>query len=344
VPCHCIAASQLEELLTQVIPGSSSVRSCSFDLIANAKCCCCAYHCIAAPQLRAATLNSILAPAAVAAAAVPCHCIAAPQLEELLTQVTTAAAATAACGAAPAELLLTPKAAAAAAAVPRHCIAAPQLEELLTQVIPGSSLSELTALECIIASLLQQGKLAANTASVMYGLMVRNICEYFTQLEQLPADALQQQIQAEDQQPAAEGADHMDTDDEAAADTAAGQGSAAAAEAAKVAMLRSVLRHCFTLLSMLTAAQPSLLDPQFVPALLEVGFSPKLAVSCCNQHICYADTWHVAATSCSAGTPLQQCMPYVPCAQHRGHVCDASCPHPIAVLGMLTVSVTVWLC
>ncbi|WIA21063.1 hypothetical protein OEZ85_005385 [Tetradesmus obliquus] len=46
-----------------------------------------------------------------------------------------------------------------------------QLEELLTQVIPGSSLSELTALECIIASLLQQGKLAASTASVMYGLM-----------------------------------------------------------------------------------------------------------------------------------------------------------------------------
>jgi hypothetical protein len=148
-----------------------------------------------------------------------------------------------------------------------------QLEELLTQVIPGSSLSELTALECIIASLLQQGKLPASSASVMYGLMVRNICEYYTQLEQLPADALQQQ-QDEHAAPAGD-ADRMDTDG-----AAADPGSAAAtAEAAKAAMLRSVLRHCFTLLSMLTAAQPSLLDVQFVPALLEVGCSPKLAVS-----------------------------------------------------------------
>jgi hypothetical protein len=160
----------------------------------------------------------------------------------------------------------------------------PQLEELLTQVIPGSSLSELTALECIIASLLQQGKLAASTASAMYGLIVRNICEYFTQLQQLPADALQQQQQQQDEQQAAEDADHMDTDG-AAERPAAGQGSAAAAEAAKAAMLRSVLRHCFTLLSMLTAAQPSLLDPKFVPALLEVGFSPKLAVSRRNYYV-----------------------------------------------------------
>ncbi|WIA41348.1 hypothetical protein OEZ86_004943 [Tetradesmus obliquus] len=79
-----------------------------------------------------------------------------------------------------------------------------QLEELLTQVIPGSSLSELTALECIIASLLQQGKLAASTASVMYGLM------------------------------------------------------------------------------------PSLLESQYVPALLEIGFSLKLADAWVARHACLA--------------------------------------------------------
>jgi hypothetical protein len=169
------------------------------------------------------------------------------------------------------------------------CVLLLQLEELLTQVIPGSSLSELAALECIIASLLQQGKLAANTATVMYGLMVRNICEYYTQLEQLPADALQHKQQ--DAPAAAATAavddadeDRMETDGEnpegaAASSAAAATAAAAVADAEKAAMLVSVLRHCFTLLSMLTAAQPSLLDPQFVPALLEVGFSARLAVS-----------------------------------------------------------------
>jgi hypothetical protein len=151
-----------------------------------------------------------------------------------------------------------------------------QLEELLTQVIPGSSLSELAALECIITSLLQQGKLTATTASVMYGLMVRNICEYYTQLEQLPADALLHHNQQQNEDTTADEEDEGHTETDGEAEDAA---KPASAVAAKAAMLRSVLRPCFTLLSMLTAAQPSLLDPQFVPALLEVGFSPRLAVS-----------------------------------------------------------------
>ena len=61
----------------------------------------------------------------------------------------------------------------------------------------------------------------------------------------------------------------METDGEAQ-DAAATPGSAATAGAITAAMLRKTLGHYFTLLSMLTAAQPSLLDPQYVPALLEI--------------------------------------------------------------------------
>jgi hypothetical protein len=172
----------------------------------------------------------------------------------------------------------------------------------------------------------------------MYGLIVRNICEYFTQLEQLPADALQQHQQhQQDAQQAAEDADRMDTDG-AVAGTPAGQGSAAAAaaaDAAKAVMLRSVLRHCFTLLSMLTAAQPSLLDPQFVPALLEVGFSPKLAVSWRSQQICYG----VCRTHgiISPHTVLQQHQYTDACC-----MCDAHVPEFMFALPLSTAHRIAW--
>jgi hypothetical protein len=143
-----------------------------------------------------------------------------------------------------------------------------QVAELVTEVIPGCSLAELTALEVILASLAQQGSLSAPT---LVHLLFQDMCHYFTKLQQH-----QQAERERRQQQRAEPATAMDVDADAGVSAAAGADVAVEMTRADIV---DGLRHVFTLLSMLSAAQPDAIKAKYVPVLLEVAFSADLAVS-----------------------------------------------------------------
>lgn len=145
---------------------------------------------------------------------------------------------------------------------------------MVTEVIPNCSLAELTALEAILAALAQQGSLSAPT---LVHLLFQDMCHYFTKLQQHQQAERERRRSRAPQR--AEEAMAMDVDTDAGG---AGSSEAAGADGA-VEMTRADivdgLRHVFTLLSMLSAAQPDAIKSKYVPVLLEVAFSTDLAVS-----------------------------------------------------------------
>lgn len=172
--------------------------------------------------------------------------------------------------------------------IPLYLFACLQLPELVQNIIPGCSLAELTALETILTALAQQGSLSA---PVLVHLLVQDICHYYTKLqEHLQAERQRRRQQKQHDSGsggAAEGLQRegcaadsgtaaMDVDNDAGAPQAAESDAAAAFTQADFIQQ---LRHEFTLLSLLSAAQPSALKAKYVPVLLEVGFSPDLSVS-----------------------------------------------------------------
>lgn len=134
------------------------------------------------------------------------------------------------------------------------------MEELVMDVIPDCSLSELTALEAIIASLVQQDKLSA------VALMKQTLLHAVSSTEQLRKLPVTVGESTDSRTAAAREEDGPD------------RNSTAASIAEQKAVLRSTVRHAFTLLSILTAAQPTALAASYVPVLLEVGFAADLMV------------------------------------------------------------------
>lgn len=138
-------------------------------------------------------------------------------------------------------------------------------------VIPGCTLAELTALEAILTALAQQGSLST---PVLVHLLVQDICHYYTKLRE------HQQVERERRRRTSTAAAAAATQ----ADSTADMDADASAEGDVAAALTRAdyveqLRHVFALLSLLSAAQPSVIKAKYVPVLLEVGFSPDLAVS-----------------------------------------------------------------
>jgi hypothetical protein len=128
------------------------------------------------------------------------------------------------------------------------------------------------------------------------------MCHYFTKLQEHQQAQREEQRRrrqhqrssgsgaAEDRPTTSSEAAAMDMDSTAAApggtqadtaDPAAAGGAAAGGTGAGLARSELVdgLRHVFAVLSMLAAAQPSAVKAKYVPVLLEVAFSPDLAVS-----------------------------------------------------------------
>jgi hypothetical protein len=175
---------------------------------------------------------------------------------------------------------------------PLTLIPAPQLVELLTNVVPNSSLSELAALETILSTLVQQDKLAAPK---LVRHLVQDICHYYTKLQSLPQDNSAQQ---QSQGTAGDGTDEAMADAAPASDAAGADALSGLCRTDCV----ELLRHFFALLSLLTAAQPSVLEETYVQVLLEVGFSGSLAVSAMSSG------WRVLCEACTAGV---MCVPLV---------------------------------
>lgn len=160
-----------------------------------------------------------------------------------------------------------------------------QVSELLTEVVPGCNLAELTALETILSALSQQGNLSV---SALVHLLFQDMCHYFTKLqEHQRAERERRRKHHADGAAAAAAAAATATqgsNDTAAMDADAEPAAAAAAEGqteeglARTELIDG-LRHVFALLSMLAAAQPTAIKEKYVQVLLEVAFSPDLAVS-----------------------------------------------------------------
>lgn len=163
----------------------------------------------------------------------------------------------------------------------RVCV---QVSELVTEVVPCCTLAELTALETILSALSQQG---AVSAPALVHLLFQDMCHYFTKLqEHQQAQRERSSLPAEDSNSNRSEAAAMDVDSAAAHGTQADPAAdpaAADAGGAEAGLARSELvdglRHVFAVLSMLSAAQPSVVKAKYVPVLLEVAFSPDLGVS-----------------------------------------------------------------
>jgi hypothetical protein len=189
-----------------------------------------------------------------------------------------------------------------------------QLEELLLHVLPGSSLSELTALESIIDSLVQQEKMEAHN---LMRLLVHDICCHY---QELRSRIMGQQRETDDCVQTATASKSYDNDDsgEAGREVAPVDSpdfdQPGATESKDQAAIRTgvaLLRSCFSLLSMLTAAKPSVLDVRYIPVLLEVGFSTWLSVSAAQ--LPYLTGW----SSCNACCILELC---ISCCPHESLV------------------------
>lgn len=164
-----------------------------------------------------------------------------------------------------------------------------QVAELVTQVVPGCSLAELAALEAILAALAQQGILSV---PALVQLLFQDMCHYFMKLQQ--ADQAERERRRRSRRSGSSGAtagtaaaaqdhsdhgDAMDVDVAQAAAPAAAEASDGHAEGeVERGEIVDRLRHVFALLSMLASAQPGAIKAKHVPVLLEVAFSPHLAV------------------------------------------------------------------
>lgn len=167
-----------------------------------------------------------------------------------------------------------------------------QVSELVTEVVPGCTLAELTALETILSALSQQGNLSV---PALIHLLFQDMCHYFTKLQEHQRAQRERRRKQRADGSAAAGTQGscdtaaMDVDAEsapAAAAAAAAEGSSEEEGLAHTEMVAG-LRHVFALLSMLAAAQPAAIKEKYVPVLLEVAFSPDLAVSSMLPR-CYA--------------------------------------------------------
>lgn len=183
------------------------------------------------------------------------------------------------------NLLYTSEASRAALGL-RTCCVCVQVSELVTEVVPGCTLAELTALETILSALSQQ---SAVSAPALVHLLFQDMCHYFTKLQEHQqaqrerSRRRQRSLPAEDSNSNRSEAAAMDVDSAAAHGTQADPAAAAGAGGAEAGLARSELvdglRHVFAVLSMLSAAQPSVVKAKYVPVLLEVAFSPDLGVS-----------------------------------------------------------------
>jgi hypothetical protein len=154
--------------------------------------------------------------------------------------------------------------------------------ELVTEVIPNCTLAELAALESIIAALAQDGKVLSVSALVR--LLLPDMCHYYQKLlDHTASERERRRKHRAADSSAAAAATHGEAADacDAAAMDVDGPPAAAAVDEPKLARADLVagLRHVFTLLSLLSAAEPSAIRAAHVAVLLEVGFSPDLAVS-----------------------------------------------------------------
>lgn len=108
-----------------------------------------------------------------------------------------------------------------------------------------------------MAALVAQGKLSTPKLT---RLLMQDVCHYFTQLQQ------QQQQQGHQQQQQAQQQEKEHGEPE---ETAPSRGD-----------MVEQLRRCFSLLALFAQAQPEVLQQEvYVRVVLEVGFSPDLAVS-----------------------------------------------------------------
>lgn len=156
-----------------------------------------------------------------------------------------------------------------------------QVAELVTQVVPASSLAELAALEAILTALAQQGILSV---PALVQLLFQDMCHYFMKLQQADQAQRERRRKSRSSAGATTAAAARDGNPSTAMDFDADAGQeadAAGAEEAGLARGEIVegLRHVFALLSMLASAQPGAIKAKHVPVLLEVAFSPHLAVS-----------------------------------------------------------------
>jgi hypothetical protein len=153
-------------------------------------------------------------------------------------------------------------------------------------VIPNCTLAELAALESIIAALAQDGKVLSVPA--LARVLLPDMCHYYQiLLEAAAAERERRRNQRPAGNAAAAAAVGTQGDAAGASDAAAmnddGPPAAPAPAEDEVGLARADLvaglRHVFTLLSMLSAAEPSAIKAAHVAVLLEVGFSADLAVS-----------------------------------------------------------------
>lgn len=128
------------------------------------------------------------------------------------------------------------------------------MEELVHNVIPNCSLSQLTALESIIAALVQQGKLSAvnlmKQAVMFVGSATMQLRTAKSELSKFK--------------------------------NTGGDDSSQATQDQLTGLLESFSRErrsTFTLISMLTAAQPTALVAAYVPVLLDLGLAVDPLVS-----------------------------------------------------------------
>jgi len=159
-------------------------------------------------------------------------------------------------------------------------------------VVPGCTLAELTALEAILTALAQQGSLST---PVLVHLLVQDICHYYTKLREHQQVERERRCHVSAAAAATDSTADMDVDAPAEA-SAEGDAAAALTRADFVEQLR----HVFALLLLLSAAQPSVIKAKYVPVLLEVGFSPDLAVGAplvdpCRQSL----SEHLSPPQCS---------------------------------------------
>eukprot|EP00775_Hariotina_reticulata_P007726 gene7726-7925_t len=173
-----------------------------------------------------------------------------------------------------------------------------QLEELLLHVLPGSSLSELTALESIVGSLVQQEKLEAHS---LMRLLVHDICCHY---QQLRTRVLQQQHEADGGARTGANNESIDNDEvDATGKEAAPQdmpeadqpGANSSRNQAAVQSGLVLLRSCFSLLSMVTAAKPSVLDVRYIPVLLEEVLAAIIRLLIASPDAGMAANWPSAA-------------------------------------------------
>jgi hypothetical protein len=157
------------------------------------------------------------------------------------------------------------------------------VSELVTEVIPNCTLAELAALESIIAALAQDGKVLSVSALVR--LLLPDMCHYYQKLlDHTASERERRRKHRAADSSAAAAATHgeaADAHDAAAMDVDGPPAAAAAVDEPELARTDLVagLRHVFTLLSLLSAAEPSAIKAAHVAVLLEVGFSADLAVS-----------------------------------------------------------------